>query len=61
MSARDRAFGDVAQMVREQGVILDGLTAQEAAERAWRPGGPSIETLAEIAEARGCESRVRSG
>lgn len=41
-------------MVREQGVILDSLTAQEAAARAWRPGGPSLEALVEIAEARGC-------
>lgn len=56
MSARDRALREVAQMVREQGVILDGLTAQEAAERAWRPGGPSLETLVQIAEARGCAS-----
>lgn len=54
MSARDRAFGEVARMVREQGVILDNLTAQEAAQRAWRPGGPSLEALAQIAEARGC-------
>ncbi len=41
-------------MVREQGEILDNLTAQEAAQRAWRPGGLSLEALVEIAEARGC-------
>lgn len=56
MSAKARALSEVARMVREQGLILDGLTAQEAAERAWRPGGPSIETLTEMAEARGCVS-----
>jgi len=56
MSARARALSEVAQMVREQGVILDGLTAQQAANRAWRPGGLSLEALVQIAEARGCVS-----
>ncbi|MEV8239467.1 hypothetical protein AB0O90_04475 [Microbacterium testaceum] len=54
--ARGRALREVAQMVREQGVILDGLTAQKAAERAHRPGGPSIEELRRIAEDRGCRT-----
>lgn len=56
MSAKARALAEVTRMVREQGLILDGLTAQEAAERAWRPGGPSIEALTQMAEARGCVS-----
>lgn len=56
MNAQQRALRDVAQMVREQGLILDGLTAQQAAERAWHPGGPSIEALVEMAKARGCVS-----
>ena len=52
--AKRRALHEVAQMVREQGAILDTLTAQEAAERAWRPGGPSVDELIQIAIARGC-------
>lgn len=54
LSAKDLAIRDVAQMVLEQGVILDGLTAQQAATRAWRHGGPSVEALTRIALARGC-------
>lgn len=52
--ARDRALSEVARMVREQGMILDSLTAQQAAERAWRQGGPTLEELVHIAIARGC-------
>lgn len=53
-NARDHALREVARMVREQGVILDGLTVKQAAERAHRPGGPSIDELRRIAEDRGC-------
>lgn len=56
MTSLAQALADVAQMVREEGLILDSLTAQEAAHRAWRPGGPSIEELTDIAIARGCIS-----
>ncbi|BFM25776.1 hypothetical protein CHE218_28180 [Microbacterium sp. che218] len=52
-AAQRFAILDVAAMVREQGRILDGLTAQEAAERAYRPGGPSFDALVKLAIARG--------
>lgn len=52
--SREQALAGVAQMVREQGFSLDGLTAQEAAARAWRRGGPTIEELIQLAIARGC-------
>lgn len=54
--AKRRALHEVAQMVREQGAILDTLTAQEAAQRAWHPGGPSVEELVQFAIARGCRA-----
>lgn len=52
--ARERAFAEVRRMVHQIGVMLDGMTAQEAAARAWRRGGPSIEDLTQLAIARGC-------
>lgn len=47
MKSREQALSEVAALVVEQGQILDRLTPEEAAERAWRPGGPSREEIAE--------------
>lgn len=44
---REQALADVRAIVAEQGAILDTLTPAQAAERAYRPGGPSLADLAD--------------
>lgn len=41
MKTFEEALSEVSALVVEQGRILDRLTPEEVAERAWRPGGPS--------------------
>ena len=53
MKTREQALDDLRRIVAEQGRVLDTLTPEEAAERAYRPGGPSrAELAAEFAETR---------
>lgn len=53
MKTREQALDDLRRIVAEQGAILDRLTPMEAAQRAFRPGGPSLEELAsEFAQTR---------
>lgn len=54
MITRDQAFADLARMVAEEGAILDTLTPEQAAERAWHPGGPSKEDIAAKFAAERC-------
>lgn len=46
-AAKARALAAVAQIVAEEGAILDTLTPDEVAARAWHPGGPTREVIAE--------------
>jgi hypothetical protein len=43
---KELALAQVAEIVAEQGAILDTLTPEQAAERAWYPGGPSRTEIA---------------
>lgn len=54
MLTREQALSEVSALVVEQGRILDTLTPAQAAERAWRPGGPSREDLASRFAAERC-------
>lgn len=56
--SKELALEEVAVMVSEQAAILDSLTPRQAAERAWTPGGPSLEELEQWAAER-LENRRR--
>ncbi|HWI29864.1 MAG TPA: hypothetical protein VNT50_00085 [Microbacterium sp.] len=45
MKTREQALRDLGRVVNEAHAISSKLTAREAAERAWHPGGPSVEDL----------------
>lgn len=47
MKTREQALNEARRIVAEQGAILDTLTPMEAAQRAYKPGGPSVEEIAE--------------
>lgn len=44
---REEALERLREFVAEQGRILDRLTPEQAARRAYRPGGPSVTELAD--------------
>ena len=53
MTTREQALRELGQVVAASYAITSKLTPLEAAERAWHPGGPSVEVLADqIAEDR---------
>lgn len=53
MKTREQALRDLGQVVAEEIAIASRLTPLEAAQRAWHPGGPSVEVLtAQIAATR---------
>jgi hypothetical protein len=47
MKTKAQALADLAVVVREALLISRALTPRQAAERAWHPGGPSVEELTE--------------
>jgi hypothetical protein len=54
MKTREQALRDLSDVVAEEIAISSRLAPLEAARRAWHPGGPSVEALAEqIAISRG--------
>lgn len=54
MKTLEQALSEVSALVVEQGRILDTLTPAEAAARAWRPGGPPPEQIAQRFAATRC-------
>lgn len=59
MKTRPQALADLGRVVAESAAITAQLTPIEAARRAWHPGGPSVEVLADrIAEARSRQERA---
>ena len=46
---REQALRDLAGVVAEEIAIIRTLTPREAAERAWHPGGPSVDELEQYA------------
>ena len=54
MKTREQALQDLGRVVAEEMAIVAQLTPLEAAQRAWHPGGPSVEELADqITASRG--------
>lgn len=47
MKTKAQAFADLVAVVAEELTISRALTPRQAAERAWHPGGPSVEELTE--------------
>lgn len=45
MKTKEQALRDLGRVVAEAAAIVRTLAAREAAERAWRPGGPSVDDL----------------
>lgn len=58
MKTREQALRDLGRVVAEELAIIARLTPREAGERAWHPGGPSVDVLTEQIEAAGI-CRVR--
>ena len=56
MKTRARALQDLADVVAAEMSIVATLTAREAAERAWHPGGPSVADLTRQIEADRAEA-----
>jgi hypothetical protein len=53
LKTREQALRDLGRVVAASHAITSKLTPLEAAQRAWHPGGPRIEELAQrIAENR---------
>lgn len=46
MKTRQQALRDLGRVVAEAYAVTAHLTAREAAERAWHPGGPPVNELA---------------
>lgn len=59
MVTKMEAARQAAQILREGHAAAALLTPEEAARRAWHPGGPSLETL--IAEITASRAKVVSG
>lgn len=53
MKTKEQAFQDAADVLAEVVAIVSKLTPRQAAERAWHPGGPSVEVLTEQIAAAG--------
>lgn len=53
LKTKEQALRDLGHVVGEAVAIVRTLTVQEAAERIWYPGGPSIEECIARAEASG--------
>jgi anti-sigma factor ChrR (cupin superfamily) len=47
MKTREQALRDLGDLVAEIGAVIERLTPEEAARRAWHPGGPSVDVLAD--------------
>lgn len=47
MTTREQALRELGQVMAQVHAITSKLTPLEAAQRAWHPGGPSVEALAE--------------
>lgn len=47
MKTREQALEGLGRVVAEEAAATASLTPREAAERAWHPGGPSVEDLTE--------------
>ncbi|MGW9345842.1 hypothetical protein ACWGR3_30300 [Streptomyces albidoflavus] len=45
MKTREQALEDLGRVVGDELAIVATLTPREAAERAWHPGGPSVDEL----------------
>jgi len=53
MKTREQALQDLSDFLHEVGETTARLTPRQAAERAWHPGGPSIDDLEQqIAQTR---------
>lgn len=57
MKTQAQALQELADVVAEEMAIVSKLTAREAAERAWHPGGPHVEDLTRQIEAARAEAR----
>ena len=53
MKTREQALQEAADVLAEGLAIVARLTPRQAAERAWHPGGPPIDVLAEQIQAAG--------
>lgn len=51
MKTREQALRDLGRVIAESAAITSKLTPREAAERAWHPGGPSVDELTELIRA----------
>ena len=57
MKTREQALREAGEVFADVLAIVSKLTPRQAAERAWHPGGPSIDVLTEqIAAAGICKS-----
>ena len=50
VKTREEALADLGRVVADEVAIITTLTPRAAAERAWHPGGPSVEELTRYAE-----------
>lgn len=57
MKTREQALEDLGRVVADEMAIVAKLTPREAAERAWHPGGPSVDELTEIITASRVQPR----
>lgn len=46
VKSRDQALADAGRVLAEDVAVSSRLSPMEAAQRAWHPGGPSVEDLA---------------
>lgn len=58
MKTRAQALADLGRVVAESAAISSRLSPLDAARRAWHPGGPSIEDLADRIAANRARSAV---
>lgn len=64
MKTKEQALQDASNVLAEVAAIVSKLTPREAAERAWHPGGPSIDELTDLIResgiCRGATEKLRS-
>lgn len=45
MKTKEQALADLGRVIADEMAIVATLTPRQAAERAWHPGGPSVDDL----------------
>ncbi|WP_309129451.1 hypothetical protein [Microbacterium sp.] len=53
MKTKQQALRDLGRVVAEEIAVVSKLTVREAAERVWRPDGPSMDVLMDRIAASG--------